>query len=138
MNKKFFIAWLATFVIWMGGSFLIHGILLMDDYAGLASLYRPESDQAAFMPFLLGATVVMAGAFVMIYTRGIEAKPWLGQGIRFGVMVALLTAIPWYTIYYAIQPLPGMMVVKQIFFDTVLCAVLGATAAFVYREAKSV
>ena len=32
----------------------------------------------------------MAGAFTWIYARGVENKPWLGQGLRFGVAVAFL------------------------------------------------
>ena len=136
MNKQFIIAWLAVFVVWMGGSYAVHGVLLAADYAGLAALYRPMEESGAFMPFILAAHVVLAGAFVAIYARGIEAKPWLGQGIRFGALVALITAVPWYTIYYAVQPLPGMMVVKQIAFGSVLCLLLGAAVAFVYRDGK--
>jgi hypothetical protein len=137
MNKKFFIAWLATFVVWMVGSYLIHGMLLMADYEAHSALYRPMEDQGRYMPYLIGAHVVMAAAFVLIYRRGVEAKPWLGQGIRFGVLVALFTTIPWYTIYYSVMPLPGMMVVRQIAFDSVLCLILGATVAAVYRNGQS-
>ena len=79
------------------------------------------------------AHVIMAGAFVWIYSRGVEAKPWLAQGIRFGVAVALLTVVPMYMIYYVVQPMPGMTVVKQIVFDTILVMILGAIAAFIYR-----
>ena len=137
MNKKFIIAWLATFVVWMGGSYLIHGMLLMAEYTANAALYRPMEEQGRFIPYMIGAHVVMAAAFVAIYRRGIEAKPWLGQGLRFGVLIALFTTIPWYTIYYAIMPLPGMMVVKQIAFETVLCLLLGATVAAVYRNGQN-
>jgi hypothetical protein len=136
MNKKFLIAWLAVFVVWMAGSFVVHGVLLAAGYADLAALYRTAEDSARYMPFMLGAHVVLSGAFVAVYRRGIETKPWLGQGIRYGVLIALLTAVPTYTIYYAVQPLPGMLVVKQIVFDTILCALLGATVAFLHRDGK--
>lgn len=89
------------------------------------------------MPYLIGAHVVMSAAFVAIYRRGIEPRPWLGQGIRYGALVALFMPIPWYTIYYAIMPLPGMMVVKQIAFDSILCLILGATVAAVYKNGQN-
>jgi hypothetical protein len=136
MNKKFAIAWLSIFVVWMIGSFIVHGVLLHDDYAKLPNLFRPEADAEQYFPFMILAHVVMAGAFAWIYARGVEAKPWLGQGIRFGLVIALLTVVPTYTIYYAVQPMPGISVIKQMVFDGALLLVLGAVAAFLYRNAK--
>jgi hypothetical protein len=83
---------------------------------------------------MLLAHVILAGAFVWIYARGVEAKPWLGQGLRYGVAIALLTIVPTYLIYYAVQPMPGSTVAKQILFDGVLVLILGAVTAFVYRQ----
>ena len=79
------------------------------------------------------AHVIMSGAFVWIYARGAEPKPWLGQGIRYGIAVALLTAVPWYLIYYVVQPMPLETVVKQMVFDGLLVVLLGVIAAFVLR-----
>ena len=84
MNKKFAIAWLSIFVVWMIGSFIVHGVLLHDDYAKLPNLFRPEADAQQYFPLMILAHVIMAGAFAWIYARGVEARPWLGQGIRFG------------------------------------------------------
>jgi hypothetical protein len=134
MDKKFVLAWLAVFVVWMGGTYLIHGMLLMADYGVHASTFRTAEDSARLLPLMIGATAVMAGAFVAIYRRGIENKAWMGQGARFGVLAALLTVVPWYTIYYTLLPLAGMLVVKQIAFDTLLCLVLGVTTAFLYKD----
>ena len=136
MNKKFAIAWLSIFVVWMIGSFIVHGALLHDDYAKLPNLFRPEADAQQYFPLMILAHVIMAGAFVWIYARGVEARPWLGQGIRFGIGIALLTVVPTYTIYYVVQPMPGIHVVKQIVFDGVLLLVLGAVVAFLYRNEK--
>ncbi len=40
MNKKFALAWLAIFIVWMGGSFVVHGVLLHPDYVKLPNLFR--------------------------------------------------------------------------------------------------
>lgn len=137
MNKKFFIAWIALFVAWMAGSFVIHGTLLHGDYEQLPNLMRTEEEAQKYFGLMLLAHVVLAGAFVWIYSRGIESSPWLGQGFRYGLAVALLTAVPMYTIYYVVQPMPGALVGKQIVFDTVLCIVLGIIVAFLYRPATA-
>jgi len=86
---------------------------------------------------MLLAHVLMADALVRICARGVEAKPWLGQGLPFGVTVALLTAVPGYMIYYAVQPLPGALVVAQIVFDSALIVLLGALVAFLHRQPAS-
>jgi hypothetical protein len=135
MNRRFFIAWLVMFIAWMAGSFAIHGALLHGDYEKLQTLFRPEAEAQRYFPLMLLAHVIMAGAFVWIYSRGVEAKPWLGQGLRFGVAVALLSLVPSYLIYYVVQPIPGALAVKQIVYDTILLLVLGAIVAFMYRAA---
>lgn len=134
MNKKFFIAWAVVFVAWMLGSFVVHGTLLQADYARLPNLFRAEADAEKYFPLMILAHVIMSGAFVWVYARGAEAKPWPAQGLRFGLVIALLTVVPSYTIYYAVQPMPGMHVVKQIVFDGILVLVLGMLVAFLYRS----
>lgn len=134
MNRTFFIAWAIVFVAWMAGSFVVHGLLLHADYEKVSQLFRPEAEAQRYFPLMILAHVIMAGALAWIYARGVEAKPWLGQGLRFGAALALLTVVPWYIIYYVVQPMPGMHVVKQIVFDGILVLVLGAVVAFVYRR----
>ncbi|MDX1516890.1 MAG: hypothetical protein R3288_08630 [Woeseiaceae bacterium] len=137
MDKKFVIAWVVLFVVWMAGSFLVHGLWLGETYKSMTALYRPEADQQATFPFMLLAHVMLAGGFIWIYRRGREHKPWLGQGIRFGIIIALFAAIPTYLIYYAVQPLGAGLVVRQIVGDTLLLLVLGALVAFLYKDASN-
>lgn len=133
MNKKFIIAWIALFIAWFIGSFVVHGLLLRSDYMQLQSLFRPEADQQKYFPLMVLAHVILSGAFVWIYARGVEPKPWVAQGARFGLAVALLTIVPTYIIYFVVQPMPGAVVVKQIVFDGVLTVILGMIVAWFYR-----
>ena len=137
MNKKFLIAWLVVFIAWFLGSFLVHGLLLSSDYMALGALFRSDADAQKYFPLMILAHVMLAGAFTWIYARGVEAKPWLGQGVRFGVAVAFLTSIPTYTIYFVVQPMPAQVVMKQIAFDSVLMIILGVIAGWLYRGGKA-
>jgi hypothetical protein len=134
VNKKFIVAWIVVFIVWMAGSFVVHGVLLHEDYVKLSSLFRTEADAQKYFPLMILAHVILAGALVWIYSRGIEAAPWLSQGLRFGLAIALLTIVPTYIIYYVVQPMPSSVVVKQIVFDGVLMLILGAVTAFIYRQ----
>jgi hypothetical protein len=133
MNKKFFLAWAVLFVAWFVGSFVVHGVLLRPDYMQLTGLFRPQGDEQKYFPLMILAHVILSGAFVWIYARGVEAKPWLAQGVRFGIAVALLTIVPTYLIYFVVQPMPGEVVFKQITFDGVLLVILGTIVAWMYR-----
>jgi hypothetical protein len=136
MNKRFLAAWLIVFIAWMVGSFIVHGVLLQNDYAALPKLFRSEARAQELFPLMLLAHVILAGAFVWIYSRGVEDAPWMGQGIRFGLAVALLTIVPTYIIYHVVQPMPGSIALKQIVFDGILMLALGLLVAFLYRDAR--
>jgi hypothetical protein len=69
-----------------------------------------------------------------MYSRGIENKDWLGQGIRFGIAVALLAVVPIYMIYFVVQPMPSDLAIKQGIFDSVLMVILGIVASYLYRD----
>jgi hypothetical protein len=134
MGKRFVVAWVVLFVVWMVKDMAVHGMLLNADYKGLPQLFRSEADAQAFFGWMILAHVLLAGALVWIYERGIAPdRSWLGQGVRYGVVVALLTVVPTYLIYYAVQPLPGGLVVKQIVFDAIGLIVLGIVVAWLYR-----
>ena len=134
MNRKLIVAWVVLLVAWLMGSFVVHGVLLHSDYLHLTGLFRAEGDQQKYFPLMLLAHVMLSGAFVWIYARGVEAKPWLAQGVRFGIAVALLTTVPTYTVYFVVQPMPADLVIRQIIFDSALTVILGAIVAWLYRD----
>ena len=94
MNRRFLLAWLVVFIGWMVGSFIVHGALLHDEYARLPHLFRQEAEAQQHFPLMLLAHVILAGACVWIYSRGVEATAWTGQGIRLGLAVALVSLVP--------------------------------------------
>lgn len=137
MNRKFIIAWAIVFVAWFIGSYIVHGVLLNGDYMALSMLFRTPADSQKYFPLMILAHLMLAGAFAWIYARGAESKPWVAQGVRFGIAVALLTTVPTYLIYYCVQPMPGDVVAKQIVFDSILMVILGVIVAGVYREQRA-
>jgi hypothetical protein len=134
MNKRFLLSWFLVFVLWMAGSFLVHHTLLNADYSAIENLFRTPEDAQQYFPLMALAHVLMAGALVWIYSRGVEPTSWAAQGVRFGIAVALLTVVPWYMIYYVVQPMPAATVVKQIVFDSGVIMVLSLVTAFMYRD----
>lgn len=134
MNRKFVVAWVVVFVAWMLGSFAVHGALLSDDYMKLGSMMRSPADAQGYFHYMILAHVLLAGAFTWIYSKGVQSADWLGQGLRYGIAILLLTIAPTYLIYYAVQPMPGALVARQIAFDGVLVMLLALLVAFLYRD----
>ena len=134
MDKKFLISTVAVFVVWMVGSFLVHGLWLGSTYEGMTNMMRPMEEQEGMMHFMLIAHVLMAGAFVWIYQRGNEDKPWLQQGLRFGIAIALLAPIPTFMIYYTVQQTPAALAINQSIGDSVVVIIVALVAAFLNKK----
>ena len=73
MTRRFLVAWLVVFVAWMAGTFVVHG--------ALPKLFRQPPEAQKYFRLMILAHISMSGAFVWVYARGAEAKPWLGQGM---------------------------------------------------------
>ncbi len=137
MNKRFFVSWIVAFVVWMIGSFVVHGAWLSDIYATMPNIMRTQEESAALFPLMLFAHIVMAAAFVWIYQRGVEDKPWIPQGVRFGLAVAFLAPIPMFTIYYVVQQTPGGLAIRQAIGDSIVVVIVGLATAYMSRESAT-
>ncbi len=74
-------------------SYLIHQVILTPDYMATASTWRDPADITHRMWAILLANVIYVIGAVLIYLRGVENKPWPMQGIRFGILLALVTEV---------------------------------------------
>jgi hypothetical protein len=134
MNSKFAISVVVMFVVSMALGFVVHAALLGDDYANLTGIFRAPKDQEGYVLYMLLAHVFLAAGFVWVYLQGKTDRPFLAQGVRFGLALAVLITVPGYLIYYAVQPLPGMLVAKQIVFDSISLVIMGIVVAWLYRK----
>ncbi len=135
MNKAFLWSVVAVFVTTMILGFVVHGFLLHAEYAKLVpNVFRAEQDAQGHFGYMVLAHVIMAIGVTWIYRQGRENKPWLAQGIRFGLAIAALVTIPTYLIYFAVQPLPSDLVAQQIVFGTIAMVILGIVTAAVNRD----
>lgn len=133
MNRKFWLSLLAVFVVNLLLSFLEHAILLGPDYAALPNLMRSNQDSQAYFGWMLLGQLLICGAFVWIYQRGKEAKPWLGQGLRFGLAAALISTVPHHFIYHAVAQFPTVLMAKQVILDLPVMLCMGLVVALVNR-----
>lgn len=130
---KLIIAGIVGFVISMGAGMLFHGGVLNSDYAALGPMMRSETDAMGYLPFMIASHLIKGFAFAWVYRVGLNDSPWLPQAIRFGIAMALLITVPLYLVYYAVQPLPGMLVAKQIALDSISTLLMAIGVGFVLK-----
>ncbi len=129
--KKLVLTIVVIFVVANLTGFLIHAVLLQSDYMAVKELYRPEGQEKmlwislAYLSFAIGS--------VLVYAKGVENKSWLGQGVRFGILIWLVLTVPSFFIAYAVQPEPMSLMVKQVSFEGINKILLGVITAALYR-----
>ena len=127
--KKTIGAIVAGFVLVVGGRYLIHEVLLKSAYMASSDVWRtPEEMQHRLWAALL-ADFVFALAAVLIYVRGVEQKPWLGQGIRFGILLAMVSVVPQSLVEYFVYPIHHELALHWIFSEGGLAVLLGVLIA---------
>ena len=130
-TKKLVLTIIVVFVVAFLAGFLIHAVLLGQDYMAVKEIYRQEGQEKvvwiwlAYLSFAIGSVVA--------YAKGVENKPWLGQGIRFGILMWLILTIPSFFIAFAVQPVPISLMVKQVLFEGADKILLGIITAALYR-----
>jgi hypothetical protein len=132
MSRKCIISAVVMFVMAWGLSFVVHGVLLHSDYSVTQGM-RPPADAQARIHWLILAQAIFGVAFAWVYVQGKEDKPWLAQGLRYGVAIAALTVIPTYLIYHVVTPIELTVAIKQIVFDTIRLLLMGVVLAWINR-----
>ncbi|HXQ97428.1 MAG TPA: hypothetical protein VN774_03210 [Candidatus Limnocylindrales bacterium] len=135
--KKTLGAIVASFVVQYGGDYLLHGIILKSSYADTVDLWRSDADMMHRMWVLILAQLIFAIAAVLIYQRGVEKKAWIGQGIRFGILLALVAVIPNNMIWYVVVPMPHQLALHSALGDGILAILVGLVIAGICQPAQS-
>lgn len=132
--SKLVVSAIVMFVMSFVLSYLVHGVLLHDDYMQMQSWMRPQADVNVLFYFIVIAQALFGVAFAWIYEQGREDKPWLAEGVRFGIAIALLAVAPTYLIYHVVTPVPLAVAIKQIVYDSIRVLLMGVVVAWINRS----
>ena len=128
---------LAAFAVIFVLDFIMHGRLLMGLYEQTASVWRPQAEAHAMMWMMTAGQLLFAGLFTLIYSKGYETgKPGLGQGLRYGLLVGLLTSISFVSVWYVVLPIPLALALGWVASGLVNCLSAGTVVGLLYRNDK--
>jgi len=130
-NKRYVLASLMVFVFIFVFEWFFHGVLLHDLYTQTQNLWRAKED--VIMPAMFLGQLTFPFIFTFIFIKGYENKG-IGEGIRYGILIGLLF-IPSNLIYYAVMPLPFVLVGLWILGGLIEMILAGAIVSIIYRKA---
>jgi hypothetical protein len=135
--KKLVLATVAGYVALMATNYVVHSIWLMSDYAAIPASHRsPEGMMHRFWAMLIGQ-FFFAALFAYIYQRGIESKPWPGQGIRYAILVTFLTVVPYSLSDYVVYIVPYQLVIKWMVAGAIQLGIMGLIVAAIYNNQRT-
>ena len=134
------LAGVAVFVLANVAAVVVHGFLLAADYAPYeGTLLRATGDgggglawQFVFLPVVhLSFTVGLIWLFRVARADG---DRWLPRALKLGIIAWLIGPAPMFLLWYAEQPWPGTIVLKQLPYEFVIAIALALTAGAILRK----
>jgi hypothetical protein len=121
----------AAFILQMGGDYLLHAVLLKPAYDQTPQLFRSQAGMNShFWAIIVGELLFAIGA-TLIYQRGVEKKSWAGQGIRFGILLAIVAVAPGVFITYATSPIDHRVALHWALGDGLLAIIVALAIAVI-------
>ena len=131
--KRFLLAFIAAYVFIFFWGWLLNGVVLKDVYAQTPNLWRSQSEMMSLFHWIIIGQALVVFAFVMIYASG-----FAGGGVAAGVKLGLLleiAAIGMRLGFYAVQPIPGKLILYGSISGLVEMIIVGALVGAIYKPA---
>src|SRR4029077_18046643 len=136
-SKRMILAVVLVFVTLVVAGFLIHVTWLGSTYQSMRgdgfSFRTPDALQHRLWLIWL-SDLLYAILFVWVYVRGREDTPWIGQGLRYGLLMGLFTILPSALKEYFIYNLQHMLVEKWMAAGAAVLAILGLMVAAICQK----
>ena len=90
MNMRVLTATAVAFIVIFIFGWILHGILLVDHYAALPEVFRPQAEMRDYFIWLFGGQLLVALALVSLLNMHSDNLS-TALGLRFGFFMALLS-----------------------------------------------
>ncbi|PJJ97244.1 hypothetical protein CO641_09545 [Lysobacteraceae bacterium NML91-0213] len=126
MDKRFLVCGLMMSLAAMLLGVLVHGGLLRADYLAHAALYRDPVEANARLAWIVIAYALIGFSMTWLFRR-VYPQPRVRarDGLKFGLVIALVSFLPWHLLAYVGQPLPFGLMTRQVLFDLLSMLLLG-------------
>jgi hypothetical protein len=133
--KRSIIAFIAAYVFMFAWGWLLNGVFLKGVYAQTPSLWRTQTEMMSLFHWIIIGQALVVFAFVMIYASGFAGGGVLA-GIRLGLLLEI-AAIGMRLGFYAVQPIPGKLIVYGSISGLIEMIIVGAMVGAIYKPASA-
>ena len=123
------VAWIVSIPV----GYFVNEVLLAGIYAPNAAAMRPEAEMAGTLPIGIGFLLVGFFAFAYAYAKGYEGGSGAMEGVRFGVLVALIVTCFGLVWQWVMYPISASMAAAIIIDGIVEMALYGAIVGAIYK-----
>src|SRR5881394_2427849 len=132
--KRFILAFIAAYIFIFFWGWLLNGVFLKDVYAQTPNLWRSQSEMMSLFYWIIIGQALIVFAFVLIYASGF-ASGGVIAGIRLGILIEI-AAIGMRLGFYAVQPIPGKLIVFGSIGGVIEMVIVGAMVGAIYKPAS--
>lgn len=134
MNKKVWVGFVAVFVVTQILDYIVNMVILDSVYKSVAQLWRPEAEMKIWIFVVVG--LFFSFFFTLIFSKGYEGKGIM-EGVRYGLYVGLMVALPWAYGSYAMMPIPYSLALQWFLYGTVEYIIAGIVLALIFAKKEA-
>ena len=129
--KRLVFAFIAAYAFIFLWGWLLNGVFLKDVYAQTPNLWRSQTEMMSLFHWIITGQALIVFSFVMIYASGFAGGGVIA-GIRLGVLLEI-AAIGMRLGFYAVQPIPGKLILYGSIGGLVEMVIVGAMVGAIYK-----
>ena len=126
------LAAIAAWVVDAVYGFVVYGTVLSTEFGRYPGIYRPNTE-TAYMPFLFAGILLAMFVASYIYAKGYEGGSGVQEGMRFGVLIGLLSVGYVGLVNYAVMNLGRRLAVSMAIASLVEWTLAGIVIGAVYK-----
>lgn len=129
-TKRFLTGGIVIFLVFQICDSIIHGPLLGHYYESVSVILRP--DAVELMWILYPGRLILSFLIIFIFIKGYEDRGIM-EGVRFGLMMGIVTYGMGSLYQYVFFPLPIPMILRWFCYGLIEFILIGVAAAIIYK-----
>jgi hypothetical protein len=127
--KRTIFAVVVSFLLIGVMSHVVHTMWPIPIYSHYELIWALRANRIPHRWLLWLGQLIFIVVFIWVYDKGVQPKPWVGQGLRYGLIMTLLTVVPAACTNYALYPVTYTFLAKWIAEGGLQLILLGLVVA---------
>ena len=136
--KKFWVAFVAIFIVLEILGYLVHGVLLGATYESeeIKEVFRTMEEMDSRMWIMILTDLIWVYFFTFFFVKGYENKGIM-EGVRYGAYMGIFVSLVFSYQNYVVLPIPYSLALQWFIYGFVISVILGVIAALIYKPAAA-